>query len=122
MTVEDVDKIAQGRVWAGTTAKELGLVDHLGGFDDAVEAAAAAAGIEDYRLAIYRDQPDQFDQMLADILNGTIGLDRLGKFTGADGLDPVLAQAAALKKDLEFLTTLNDPMARYAVCFECKVQ
>lgn len=120
MTVEDVDKIAQGRVWAGTTAKELGLVDHLGGFDEAVAAAASAVGIEDYSLVFYREQPDPFDQMLADILNSTVGLDNLGTLTGA-GINPVMQQALDFKQELEFLSTLNDPMARYAICFECKV-
>lgn len=120
MTVEDVDKIAQGRVWAGTTAKELGLVDHLGGFDAAVAAAASAAAIEDYSLVFYREQPDPFDQMLADILNSTVGLDTLGTLTGT-GITPVMQQALDFKQELEFLSTLNDPMARYAVCFDCKV-
>ena len=38
-TVEDVDKIAQGRVWAGVDAQRIGLVDHLGGLKDATDAA-----------------------------------------------------------------------------------
>lgn len=43
---EDLDKIAQGRVWTGSTAKELGLVDELGGLDKALEIAINKAGIE----------------------------------------------------------------------------
>ena len=42
-TVEDVDKIAQGRVWAGVDAQRIGLVDHLGGLKDATDAAAKLA-------------------------------------------------------------------------------
>ena len=45
MTVENVDQIGQGRVWLGTRAKELGLVDELGGLDDAIAAAARAADV-----------------------------------------------------------------------------
>ena len=41
--VEDVDKIAQGRVWAGVDAQRIGLVDHLGGLKDATDAAAKLA-------------------------------------------------------------------------------
>jgi len=121
MTIEDVDKIAQGRVWAGTTAKELGLVDHLGGFDEAVKSAANAAGVEDYDVVFYRDQPNEFDQMIADILNSTIGTDALKSF-GNSGFDPVMEKVGELKKTAEFLTTLNDPAGRYVVCLVCKVK
>ena len=51
MTKEDVDKIAQGRVWIGETAKELGLVDELGHLEDAVKAAAQVG-----RLGVLRHQ------------------------------------------------------------------
>ena len=50
---EDMDKIAQGRVWSGTTAKELGLVDVLGGLDTAIDIAASKADIESYTLMSY---------------------------------------------------------------------
>jgi protease-4 len=49
LTLEAADSVAQGRVWAGEDAVAKGLVDHLGGFDDALDAAAALAGLgEDY--------------------------------------------------------------------------
>lgn len=121
MSVEDVDKVAQGRVWVGTKAHELGLVDHLGDFDDAVKAAAAAAGIEDYSVVFYRDQPDQFDQMLANLLNSSLGDDLRGSM--APHMSPMMKTALELKSDAEqFLTRFNDPNARYAVCFVCKVR
>ena len=46
LKVEDVDAIGQGRVWSGTDAIRLGLVDELGGIDDAIFYAAEKAGIE----------------------------------------------------------------------------
>src|SRR5581483_3784485 len=49
-TRDQVDAIAQGRVWAGTDAKRLGLVDQLGSFDDAVRSAARHAKLTDYDL------------------------------------------------------------------------
>ena len=51
-TREEIDAIAQGRVWAGTDAKRLGLVDELGSFDDAVKSAARRAKLTDYRARI----------------------------------------------------------------------
>ena len=45
MSVEDVDRIAQGRVWTGEQAKEIKLIDAFGGLDDALAAAKKAANI-----------------------------------------------------------------------------
>ncbi|HTH56410.1 MAG TPA: signal peptide peptidase SppA [Cyclobacteriaceae bacterium] len=65
MDVELLRKVASGRVWTGTQAKEKGLVDVLGGFDDAVKIAAKKAGIEDdYKLRFYPKQKNFFAQWL----------------------------------------------------------
>ncbi|PCI58693.1 MAG: signal peptide peptidase SppA [Kordiimonadales bacterium] len=120
MTVEDVDKIAQGRVWAGIKAKELGLVDHLGGFDDAVAAAATAAGIEDYSVVFYRDKPSKWDQVIEDALNSSIGTKYVSAYA-ASGQNQIIQQALDFKKHAEFLLNLNDPMGRYVVCLTCEV-
>jgi protease-4 len=48
-----IDSIAQGRVWTGTTGLQLGLVDRLGGLDDAIDCAARMAKVTDYRLKEY---------------------------------------------------------------------
>lgn len=69
MTKEEVHKIAQGRVWSGVEANAIGLVDHLGGLDLALERAAALAEIEDYRLTTY----PKFDDDLESILEGLVG-------------------------------------------------
>lgn len=50
MTFEEVDSIGQGRVWSGNRALSLGLVDELGGLDDAVKEAAILAGLEKYSI------------------------------------------------------------------------
>lgn len=122
MTVENVDKIGQGRVWVGTKAKELGLVDHLGGFDDALAAAARAAGVEDdYEAVFYREEPDPFEQMIADLLSSTVGIDP-PSLLGDNFSSPVVQAALKIKQDADFLLNLNDPMGRYLICFECKVR
>ncbi|WP_262696090.1 signal peptide peptidase SppA [Kordiimonas aquimaris] len=122
MTVEDVDKIAQGRVWIGSTAQELGLVDHLGEFEDAVEAAATAAGVQgDYSTVFYRERPDQFAQMVANIFSSTVGVE-IQDFMPKTQPSPLVKAALAVKEEAEFLLNLNDPMARYVICFECNVR
>jgi len=65
MPVDELMKVASGRVWTGTQAKERGLVDVLGNFETAVTLAAGAAGLgEDYRLKYYPIQKSFFEQWL----------------------------------------------------------
>ncbi len=67
MTVAEVDSIGQGRVWSGEDALEIGLVDVLGGIDNAVEIAANMAGLENYRIAEYPAQKDPVEQFLNEL-------------------------------------------------------
>jgi protease-4 len=60
-SMDFVDSIGQGRVWSGTRALRLGLVDRIGGLNDAVASAAKLAKIEEYRLREYPDPPSIFD-------------------------------------------------------------
>ncbi len=69
MTTEQVDAIAQGRVWTGTDALKNGLVDELGGLDDALKYAAKIAKIKDFRTENYPEYDKSFE-------------DLIGKFTG----------------------------------------
>ena len=62
-SMEYVDSIAQGRVWSGTRAVESGLVDRIGGIDDAIKAAAAKAKITDYRLREYPGKQTFFEML-----------------------------------------------------------
>jgi len=64
MSVEAIEKIAEGRVWTGATAKELGLVDELGGLDKAIEIAAQKAEVEAYSLLNYPAMDDFFSTLM----------------------------------------------------------
>lgn len=59
-----VDSIAQGRVWTGEDALELGLVDEIGGFEKALDYAAEAAGLEEYRVREYPRLKDPFEELM----------------------------------------------------------
>ena len=65
-----VDSIGQGRVWSGSRALQLGLVDRLGGLNDAVSSAAGLAKLKDYRLREYPDPPGLFDRFFDDFQQG----------------------------------------------------
>ena len=60
MTVEEVDAIAGGRIWTGLQAKEVGLVDELGNFDEAAERAAVMVGLGRFELVFYDAEPSSF--------------------------------------------------------------
>ena len=66
MTFEQVDAIAQGRVWSGTEAVKLGLVDKIGGLNDAIAEAAKIAKIKKYSTQNY----PEYEKTLNDILSG----------------------------------------------------
>ncbi len=65
---KEVDEIGQGRVWSGIDAKELGLVDVLGGLNDAIDIAAAKANVgEEYVIAEYPKQKNFFEMIFNDM-------------------------------------------------------
>lgn len=117
MTLEEVDNVAQGRVWVGTQALELGLVDELGGLEEAVAYAANMAKLDDYKKIYIERQLSEDEQMWANLLNNASSL--------MSGLNikyepsPLLKLAEKVDAQAKFLTQLNDPMAAYVLCIEC---
>jgi len=112
MTYEDVLPIAGGRIWAGYKALELGLVDKIGGLDQALKSAAERAGVEDFAVKNYKKPMDPFDVFLNELLeNINIEID----------LDPRLT---LINSKLEKHLKLIDPKKRNILmyCFECEVK
>lgn len=70
MTKEEIDAIGQGRVWTGGQAKEIGLVDELGGIKEAIEIAAEKAGIENYNTVRYPKEKDLMTQIMEEMMGG----------------------------------------------------
>jgi protease-4 len=64
MSVEDVNNVAQGRVWSGTDALKNGLVDELGSLEDAINYAANLAELDDFRVRNYPSYKKNFEDML----------------------------------------------------------
>ena len=114
--VEDVDKIAQGRVWAGVDAQRIGLVDHLGGLKDATDAAAKLAQLSaDYGVDYIEPELSLRQQLLMQLRSETLRMGQIAGFVAPRGdvermLDPLLEQARAIAR-------LNDPRGLYAYCW-----
>jgi protease-4 len=68
-SVTDIDRIAQGRVWDGGSARQLGLVDQFGGLDEAIAKAAALAKTDDTSVS-WLDQRPSFEDRLVDMVAG----------------------------------------------------
>lgn len=64
MSMENVDSIAQGRVWTGTDALAIGLVDGLGDLDRAILSAARSAKLDDYKVVTYPEPTDKLELLI----------------------------------------------------------
>ena len=120
MTTEDVDKIAQGRVWAGETAKELGLVDHLGSLEDAIAAAAKRVDLADgsYGVRHIEEKPSRFEQILMSLMGDAEAIGLLP--TPVTGPAVVYAGVAdRIRAAFDRLAWLSDPAGVFAICLAC---
>jgi protease-4 len=116
MTAQEVDSLAEGRVWSAPDALENGLLDGIGSLADAIDAAAARAGLEDYKVD-YVEIPlsprDLFMQTLAD----RVGSLRLWSSSGLSAsLNSLLAPVADAAAEL---AALKDPRHLYVRCLSC---
>jgi protease-4 len=81
MTYSEVDNIGQGRVWSGTSAMKIGLVDELGGLRDAIKGAAELASIEKYKIKELPELEDPYTRLLTQ-LSGDVRMNMLKKELG----------------------------------------
>lgn len=70
LSFDEIDAIAGGRVWSGTDALDLGLVDMFGGLGKSIEVAAEMAGLENYRLQSLPKLEDPFTALLKELTGG----------------------------------------------------
>jgi protease-4 len=108
--VPQVEALAQGRVWSGLAAKRLGLVDELGGEEQAIESAAKLAGLSPKAYKIDEMEPEGhlLSQAATQISLGHSSVDTLLRVVGME---------APIKMVAEHLRHFNDPRGMYAYCF-----
>ena len=103
-----VREIAQGRVWSGIDAKDLGLVDEIGGIEQAIEVAAVEAELgDDWKVEEY-PKFRSFEQQILERLSGA----RYGKIAVTPA-DPLMAEFNKLQEELAILRAMNDPKGVY---------
>lgn len=113
-----VHEIAQGRIWTGEKALELGLVDELGDLNDAITVAAQLANLADYEVDYRRKPLSVYEQLIME-MNSNISASLSG--LGVSGWLPesLQQQAQMILKPLQVLDTLNDPRGMYLYCDSC---
>jgi protease-4 len=119
MAPEDVEKLAQGRVYTGSAAVKLGLVDKLGSLSEAVSSAATHAGLKDYEVT-YIERPltskEKIVQSLSQLFYSAI------RESGLVDLYPSLTVLKDWSNGLQQIMQFNDPLGLYAYCLTCDLQ
>jgi len=108
---EDIKKIAGGRVWIATSAKEIGLVDEIGGVDDAITYAANMAELEDYQVEYYGQKLSPEELIIKELLEN---------FDVSLGEPKVLSALNGLADFYETLINIQEPKATLT-CNDCLV-
>jgi len=134
MTLAQVDAIAQGRVWSGKKAKELGLVDELGNLTDAVVAAAELAKLEKYDTLLIKKQPSSRNMFIQkmigqaqSIAGSNFGFAESAESSEIVSLGHITAKPIAqfinqLQAELTKINQFNDPQGKYTLCLACSAQ
>lgn len=115
MTLEQVDSIAQGRVWSGVEAKKLGLVDELGDMDAAVSKAAKLAALDHYDVRVIEKELSPEQKMLNAVLSSASAY-LPESVSHVSATDKLLKQVS---KATEAFSAFDDPQNMYLYCEQC---
>ncbi|MCF1430221.1 MAG: signal peptide peptidase SppA [Shewanella sp.] len=115
MSPQEVDKIAQGRVWTGVKALKLGLVDELGDMPKAVAKAAELAGLSQYDTHLFEQEPSA-EQLLVQELFGAASSYLPDLHADPGLLEQLINQA---RQEIRLLDSFNDPNGIYLYCDTC---
>ncbi|MGF1700545.1 signal peptide peptidase SppA [Photobacterium makurazakiensis] len=117
MSLEQADNVSQGRVWTGQDALKLGLVDELGDFDDAINAAVNIAQLDSYELRWMAEPLSTAELFMQQFSSQARAFIASVMFDNVpEALQPVTQQVVT---DLTALGNFNDPKGQYAFCINC---
>ncbi|MCT8986688.1 signal peptide peptidase SppA [Shewanella phaeophyticola] len=115
MTLEQVDNIAQGRVWIGKRALTLGLVDELGDMDVALTKAAELANMDKYDVKLIEQELSAEQQLMQEIFNATASY-MPSSFSQSTVVEKMVQQWASVYEEF---SKFDDPNNAYLYCEGC---
>ncbi|MFT5450798.1 MAG: protease-4 [Enterobacterales bacterium] len=126
MPKDEVNAIAQGRVWSGQAAKENGLVDKLGGLNDAIESAASRAGIVSYETKYIERKLTEAQKFIQKLVGSSILTSYLGKDNSVYSNQNMMPSPAVLlmqqlQAGYQNIVKMNDPQNIYVHCL-CTIE
>jgi len=118
MSVEEVDKVAQGRVWTGVDGVENGLVDQLGNLQTAINSAANLADLSDFDIISIEPKMSSKQAFVSQLLTSSIsflpsGIIKQGSW---------ISLFSEIEEQVNFINKLNDPQSRYVYCTQCYIE
>jgi len=131
MTLAQVDAIAQGRVWSGKKAKELGLVDELGNLTDAIVAAAELAKLDKYDTLLIEKEVSERNKFIQKMMGEATSYihAETNLLAGSELTSPVSVNAkpmtqfiSQLQTEITKMNQFNDPQGIYTLCLACSAQ
>ncbi|GIC77491.1 signal peptide peptidase SppA [Moritella sp. F3] len=120
MTTQQVDEIAQGRVWTGSDALRLGLVDSLGSLNEAIESAATKAEVSSDSLILIQTPRSERDKLLS-MFTQSVAMQVLTEFN----INPngnVATWLAAVSNQAAQFNNYSDPQGLYVECLVCEIK
>ncbi|SQD77541.1 signal peptide peptidase SppA [Moritella yayanosii] len=120
MTIEEVDKIAQGRVWTGRDALNLGLIDNLGNLDDAIASAAAKVDVSSDSLILIQTPRSERDRLLS-MFTQSVAMQVLTELNISPNGN-VATWLATISQQAAQLNNYSDPQGLYVECLVCDIR
>ena len=111
MPFNELLSVAGGRIWSGEKAIQLGLVDKIGGLDDAIKSAALFAEIDDYQLITYSKDMDPFDLFIKELIDN---------FDSKINLSPEVNTIKKIFSSNYKFIDLDKKVSSVVYCFECE--
>ncbi|WP_413694236.1 signal peptide peptidase SppA [Psychromonas sp. KJ10-2] len=118
MSLADVDKVAQGRVWTGVDGVQNGLVDQLGGLQYAVQQAAQLANLDDFDVISIEPRLSSKEVFFNQLFAKSIKYLPSGVIT-----QPTLVKLFTdIEQQANFISRINDPQSRFVYCTQCYIK
>ncbi len=119
MDLDQVESLAQGRVWSGQSALERGLVDNLGDLDQAIDAAATLADLSMFEPRMISPPLSPAQQLLREFSRNLATLDMLPGTSAMPANNPLARVYQRLYQEFSQMLAYNDPRGLYLLCMQC---